>query len=147
MSAVNDVFLKAAMILTAIVVMSGAGMAADDDIKTVYHFHNGQGQASMGMRNIQNHLKSEPGAKIVVVANFKGVEAFVFGAQDNTAKAFADWVEELSRQGVDFRVCQHSMNALKITSDKLIANVRIVPSGVAEIARLQSREKFGYIRP
>lgn len=127
--------------------MVNACFAEDDATRTVYHLHDGQAQSTMGMYNIQNHLKAEPSAQIIVVANFKGVEAFVFGAQDNFGKPFADWVDELSKLGVSFQVCQHSMNSLKIPADQLISNVQVVASGVAEIARLQSKQKFGYIRP
>ena len=134
------------MILIAGLVASTA-TAAENSTRTVYHFHDGQAQSTMGMYNIQNHLKADPSATIVVVANFKGVEAFVFGAQDSFGKPFADWVDELTKLGVNFRVCQNSMNSLKIPMDQLIANVQVVASGVAEIAGLQSRERFGYIRP
>ena len=50
-------------------------------------------------------------------------------------------------KGVEFRICQNSMSALGINQKDLIDKVRIVPSGVAEIARLQAKEGFVYIRP
>ena len=51
------------------------------------------------------------------------------------------------RKGVEFRICQNSMNAYKLTKADLVDKVQVVPSGVAEIARLQTREGYAYIRP
>jgi intracellular sulfur oxidation DsrE/DsrF family protein len=82
-----------------------------------------------------------------VVALSTGVRAFTFGAQDAGGRPYADWVEQLSAKGVQFRICQNSMNALRLTQKDLIDKVEIVPSGVAEIARLQAKEGFVYIRP
>jgi intracellular sulfur oxidation DsrE/DsrF family protein len=119
---------------------------AEEPTKTVYHLSDDQA-GTLAMHNIANHLAADPKARIVVVALARGVRAFVFGAQDATGKAYAEWVEQLGAKGVEFRVCKNSMDALKIVREDLIEKVQVVPSGVAEIARLQSREGFGYIRP
>ena len=94
-----------------------------------------------------NHLSADPGVKIVVVALSTGVRAFTFGAQDAGGRPYAEWVDQLAAKGVEFRICQNSMNALNLTKKDLIEKVQVVPSGVAEIARLQAREGFVYIRP
>jgi len=39
------------------------------------------------------------------------------------------------------------MKALQLTQKDLVDKVQVVPSGVAEIARLQAKEGFVYIRP
>jgi intracellular sulfur oxidation DsrE/DsrF family protein len=119
---------------------------ADDAIKTVYHLPD-ERLATLAMNNISNHLTADPGVKIVVVALSTGVRAFTFGAQDAGGRPYADWVDQLSARGVEFRICQNSMNALKLTKKDLIDKVDVVPSGVAEIARLQAREGFVYIHP
>jgi intracellular sulfur oxidation DsrE/DsrF family protein len=99
------------------------------------------------MNNVNNHLASDPGVRIVVVALSTGVRAFTFGAQDAGGRPYAEWVDQLTAKGVEFRICQNSMNALKVTKKDLIDKVQVVPSGVAEIARLQAREGYVYIRP
>lgn len=35
----------------------------------------------------------------------------------------------------------------KISVDKLLMEAKVVPSGVAEVAKLQANEKFVYLRP
>ena len=140
-------------LLTLLVtVLAGASLAAavavraDDAIKTVYHLPDDR-LATLAMNNISNHLTADPGVKIVVVALSTGVRAFTFGAQDAGGRPYAEWVDQLAAKGVEFRICQNSMNALKLTKKDLIEKVQVVPSGVAEIARLQAREGFVYIRP
>lgn len=134
-------------VLFATVLMTCAIAArADDPIKTVYHLPD-ERLATLAMNNVNNHLAADPGVKIVVVALSTGVRAFTFGAQDAGGRPYADWVDQLTAKGVEFRICQNSMNALKLTRKDLIDRVEVVPSGVAEIARLQAREGFAYIHP
>ncbi|MFN0040486.1 MAG: DsrE family protein [Burkholderiales bacterium] len=117
-----------------------------EGIKVVYHLNDEQ-SATLAMHNMMNHLAADAGAKIVMVALARGVKVFTFGAQDAGGKPFEDWVDALSVKGVEFRLCQNSMNAMNLTAKDLIDKVTVVPSGVAEIARLQAREGFVYIKP
>ena len=136
-----------AMLLLAALPWTATGArAADDAVKVVYHLPDDQA-AMLAMMNVANHLATDPNAKIVVVALSRGVKAFVFGAQDATGKPYADWVDQLTARGVEFRMCQNTMTALKIAKTDLVDKVQVVPSGVAEIARLQAREGYAYIRP
>jgi uncharacterized protein len=141
----NLLMLLAALFIGALMTGSLA-VRADDAIKTVYHLPDDR-LATLAMNNINNHLAADPGVKIVVVALSTGVRAFTFGAQDAGGRPYAEWVDQLTAKGVEFRICQNSMNALKLTRKDLIDNVQVVPSGVAEIARLQAREGFVYIHP
>jgi hypothetical protein len=50
-------------------------------------------------------------------------------------------------QGVEFRVCEFTLQSRSIDKAKLLPEAKVVPSGVAEIARLQARERYAYIRP
>jgi hypothetical protein len=133
------------MLFAAALSIPGA-VRADDAIKTVYHLPD-ERLATLAMNNISNHLAADPEVKIVVVALSTGVRAFAFGAQDAGGRPYAEWVDQLSAGGVEFRVCQNSMNALRVTRQDLIDKVDVVPSGVAEIARLQAREGYVYIHP
>jgi len=48
---------------------------------------------------------------------------------------------------VEFRVCNNTLVSRKIDAAKVAMEAKIVPSGVAEVARLQAREGFVYLRP
>jgi len=132
--------------LLAGALLSATAVRADDVIKTVYHLPDDR-LTTLAMNNINNHLSADPRAKIVAVALSTGVRAFTFGAQDASGRPYADWVDQLPAKGVEFRICQNSMKALQLTQKDLVDKVQVVPSGVAEIARLQAKEGFVYIRP
>lgn len=138
--------LTRAMLFVAFLLASVAAGYAADPVKVVYHLPDDRA-ASLAMNNIDNHLAAAPDTKIVLVALSTGVRAFVFGAQDAAGRPYAEWVDRLTAKGVEFRICRNSMNALKLTDADLIDKLAIVPSGVAEIARLQAREGYAYIRP
>ena len=142
----NLLTLLATLLAGALFLTGPPVVRADEVIKVVYHLPDDR-LATLAMNNISNHLTADPGVKIVVVALSTGVRAFTFGAQDAGGRPYAEWVDQLAAKGVEFRICHNSMNALKLTKNDLIDKVRIVPSGVAEIARLQAREGYVYIRP
>mgnify|MGYP001234992689 FL=1 len=142
----NNLLTLPAALLAGALLMGALAARADEAIKTVYHLPDDR-LATLAMNNISNHLAADPGVKIVVVALSTGVRAFTFGAQDAGGRPYAEWVDQLAARGVEFRICQNSMNALRLTQKDLIDKVQVVPSGVAEIARLQAREGYVYIRP
>lgn len=120
---------------------------AQDAIKVVYHFDAGLEQATKGLRNIKNHLDVEPKVKIVAVAHAQGVNFLLDGAQNQAGNPYNILVEELAARGVEFRVCEITLKSNKIDPKKLLPETKLVPSGVAEVARLQARENFAYIKP
>jgi intracellular sulfur oxidation DsrE/DsrF family protein len=48
---------------------------------------------------------------------------------------------------VQFRVCEITLRERRLRRDQFLPLVKFVPSGVAEIARLQSREGYAYLKP
>ncbi|MEX1168386.1 MAG: DsrE family protein [Hydrogenophaga sp.] len=122
--------------------------AADGDaIKTVYHMSEGIPQASRGLNNIRNHLSADPKAKIVVVAHGLGIDFLLQGASNQMEQPFAGAIADLANKGVEFRVCNNTLVSRKIDADKIVLEAKIVPSGVSEVARLQAREGFVYLKP
>jgi len=121
--------------------------AKDDQIKTVYHLTNGLEEASRGLGNIRNHLAADPKGKITVVTNGNGIEFLLEGAKDKNGNPYEVIVQDLKSRGVDFRVCNNTLVTRKIDPSKVIQEASIVPSGVAEAARLQAREGYVYLRP
>ncbi|HVE49548.1 MAG TPA: DsrE family protein [Casimicrobiaceae bacterium] len=116
-------------------------------VKVVYHLSEGNAQSQNAIRNIRNHLTADPAAKIVVVTHAAGVQFLLDGAQDGGGAPFEAAVQELKAKGVDFRVCQFTLERNKIDPKKVIPEATLVPSGVAEVSRLQFKEGFAYLRP
>ncbi|HEX4986618.1 MAG TPA: DsrE family protein [Burkholderiales bacterium] len=138
--------VRAGLVLAAAGMIAGAAARAEEPTKTVYHLPD-ERQATLAMNNVANQLAADPQAKIVVVALSTGVRAFLFGAQDAGGRPFSEWVETLGAKGVEFRMCLNSMNALQLGKQDFVDGLQFVPSGVAEIVRLQVREGYAYIRP
>jgi intracellular sulfur oxidation DsrE/DsrF family protein len=116
-------------------------------IKVVYHLVEGIPQASRAIGNIRNHLAADPNVKIVVVAHGAGIDFLLDGATNATGQSFAGSVSDLVAKGVDFRVCNNTLTVRKLSPDKVLMEAKIVPAGVAEVARLQAQEGFVYLRP
>lgn len=137
------ILLAAGLALPALAV---AADAAGPD-KVVYHFSAGLDQASAGLEYIRNHLEVDPKARIVVVAHAAGVDFLMKGAKTARGNEFRQAVEDLEFQGVQFRVCDITLRARNLRREQFLPEARFVPSGVAEIVRLQQREGYAYLRP
>ena len=125
----------------------GAACAADGPIKVVYHLAEGLPQATRAMGNIRNHLDADPTAQIVVVTHGSGIEFLLEGAKDAQGQFFAGPIGELANRGVQFRVRNNTLVTRGIAKDEIVLEATVVPSGVAEVARLQAKEGYVYLRP
>lgn len=128
---------------------SGIGFAAEQGkpVKVVYHINEGLDQASNGLRNIRNHLSADPTAKIVVVTHAGGINFLLEGAKDKNGNPYDAAVDDLSMKGVEFRVCNFTLQSRNIDKGKVHPETKIVPSGVAEVSRLQAQEGYAYLKP
>lgn len=117
------------------------------EIKVVYHLSEGIPQASRAIGNIRNHLNADPTVKIVVVTHGLGIDFLLDGATHQMDQPFAGSVSDLASKGVEFRVCNNTLVTRKIPADKLLLETKVVPSGVAEVAKLQAEQGFVYLRP
>jgi len=115
--------------------------------KVIYHLNQGNEQASDALRNINNHLSAVPDVKIVVVTHSKGVDFLMEGAEDKNKNPYSIPVAALAKKGVEFRVCEITLKSRNLKKEQFISEVKYVPSGVAEVAKLQSREGFSYVKP
>jgi hypothetical protein len=124
---------------------TGTGPVGPD--KVVYHVNDTQAQAVAALRNIGNHLEVNPKAKIVVVTHAQGVDFLFNEAKDKNGNPYNIKVEELKGKGVQFDVCEITLRNRKLERKQFIPEASYVPSGVAEITRLQQREGYAYLRP
>ena len=129
---------------------AAAGVDPKADVaedKVVYHVNDSDEQAMNALRNIGNHLEVNPKAKIVVVTHARGVDFLMTGAKDKNGNPYISRVAELKLQGVQFDVCSITLRNRNLDKSKFVAEATYVPSGVAEITRLQQREGYAYLRP
>jgi len=116
-------------------------------VKVVYHLSEGIPQASRAIGNIRNHLNADPSVKIVVVTHGLGIDFLLDGATNQMDQPFAGSIGELAGRGVEFRVCNNTLTTRKLSKDRVVMEASVVPSGVAEVARLQAKDGFVYLRP
>lgn len=141
-------FRHAAAAILASAALAGPATAAEaTGIKVVYHVNEGLEQATNALRNIGNHLRADPSAKITVVTHAAGINFLLDGAKDKNGNPYDALVQDYVSRGVDFRVCNFTLLSRKIERNKVIPEASIVPSGVAEVARLQAKEQYVYLRP
>jgi intracellular sulfur oxidation DsrE/DsrF family protein len=148
---IQRTLLAALALFSAVACATGGnvsgGKSAGEPVKVVYHINEGLDQASNGLRNIRNHLTADPKAKIVVVTHAGGINFLLEGAKDKNGSPYAAAVDDLSLKGVDFRVCNFTLQSRNIDKSKVHSEAKIVPSGVAEVSRLQAQEGFVYLKP
>lgn len=111
----------------------------------VYHIPNND-TAGAALRSLSNHLNAAPDAKIVVVAHNSGVDFLLRGSRDEIGQPFEVAVREFSRRGVEFRVCYNTLERRGIAAAQVVPGATLVPSGIAEISRLQGKEGYAYMR-
>lgn len=121
--------------------------ATGGPIKVVYHNNEPMDHAPQMLRNIRNHLNADPKAKIVVVSHAAGVDFLLRDAKDKNGNPFDVTVQDLVSKGVEFRVCAYTLKSRNIDPKQVIEEATLVPSGVAEVARLQAQEGYVYLKP
>ena len=112
----------------------------------VYHFDNAAVQGLKGLRNIRNHLDTDPSAQITVVTHAEGVDMLMEGAKSANGTEYAPLVSALKSRGARFEVCEITLKNRGLTKDQFIQEADFTPSGVVRIVKLQ-KQGFAYIKP
>jgi intracellular sulfur oxidation DsrE/DsrF family protein len=135
--------LKSFLASIALVLCAGAAFAQD---KVVYHFDNAVAQGLKGLRNVRNHIDTDPTAKITVVTHAEGVDMLMEGAKAANGTEYAPLVSALKSRGVTFEICEITLKNRGLKKDQFIQEADFTPSGVVRIAKLQS-QGYAYIKP
>lgn len=153
---------KLVIVLLGAVVMAAAmagPVVAAEKQKVVYHVnYYGAKQQAGALRNIQNHINAV-GAEnldLKVVMHGNGVSLLMYPdalgsnkmKEGNANDEMQAKITNLKNQGVKFNVCANTLKGRKVAEDDLydFSKADIVPSGVAELAILQS-QGYAYIKP
>lgn len=114
--------------------------------KIVYHIDSNKDNMAV-LRNVINHLEASPKAQVVVVAHNNGVDFLLQGAKAPTGEIYQATVSKLAARGVDFRVCENTLQRRRLAFSRVIPQAHLVPSGIAEISRLETKEGYAYLKP
>lgn len=130
-------------LLAGLLVCGAANSWAQDLV--VYHINDTAAQALGTLRNIRNHLDTDPTAKITVVTHAQGVDFLMEGAKDASNAAFAGPVAALVGRGVKFEVCEITLKNRNLKKEQFLQEADFTPSGVVRLTKLQ-KLGFAYIR-
>ena len=136
-------FIKSALAALVLAVAAGSSFAQD---KVVYHFDNTAAQGLKGLRNVRNHVDTDPSARITVVTHAEGVDMLMEGAKAANGTEFAPLVSALKSRGVVFEVCEITLRNRSLKKEQFIQEADFTPSGVVRIAKLQGQGS-AYIKP
>jgi len=129
--------------------------------KVVYHINYDDPKLQAGaLRNIQNHINAvgKDNIEIRVVLHGNGLalllepdslEKLTKFKHANATEKMTAMIDGLKDQGVSFKVCANTIRGRNVDVETDLYNVSqddIVPSGVAELAKLQ-QDGFVYIKP
>ena len=128
------------------VVLSLASLAASAQDKVVYHVSDAATQALAALRNVRNHLDTDPTAKITVVTHAAGVDFLMEGAKDRTDVSYDALVSALKNRGVAFEVCEITLKNRGLKREQFIQEADFTPSGVVRMTKLQL-QGHAYIKP
>jgi intracellular sulfur oxidation DsrE/DsrF family protein len=152
-----------AVLLVSAYWMSGIAIAGEyyGKQKVVYHINYDNPKKQAGaLRNIQNHINAVGAENLDLKVVLHGNGLALLLDPDSLAElnkfkhANADEnmtakITNLKGQGVDFQVCSNTVRGRKVNIEEDLYDVSdedIVPSGVAEVAKLQ-QEGYTYIKP
>jgi intracellular sulfur oxidation DsrE/DsrF family protein len=114
--------------------------------KVVYHISDAATQALGGLRNVKNHLDTDPSAKITVVSHATGVDFMMQDAKDRNGNPYEIAIQDLVRRGVVFEVCEITLVNRNLKREQFIPEAKFTPSGVVRLAKLQT-QGWAYIKP
>ena len=160
MKSLTRVLLGALVGLTSLLGIQTNAMADYGKQQVVYHVNHDNAKRQGGvLRNIQNHINAvgAENMNIQVVMHGNGLSLLVLpeeAANVKNLKGNADEkmqmrISSLKAQGVEFKICANTLKGRKVTLDEHLFDASqsdVVPSGVAEIAKLQGKG-YSYLRP
>jgi uncharacterized protein len=133
------------LVATLLLVLYTAPAALAQD-KVVYHVDNAATQGLKGLRNVRNHIDTDPAAKITVVTHAEGVDMLMEGAKAANGSDYAPLVSALKGRGVSFEICEITLKNRGLKKEQFIQEADFTPSGVVRIAKLQG-QGHAYIKP
>lgn len=132
--------------LVAVMLLSVVAATSWAQAKVAYHINDAQNNALGALRNIRNHLDTDPAVKVTVVTEGFGVDFLMEGAKDRNGGQFAGAISALISRGVKFEVCEITLRLRDLKKDQFILEAEYTPSGVVRLTALQM-QGHAYIKP
>jgi len=111
----------------------------------VFHVDSDQ-KMNRVVRQIARHQAGNPTLPARVILIAEGVLPAMEGAVDANGGDYSAQMEQLLMSGVRIFACENTLTSFNLSKDDLALGIETVPSGVAELGRLQVSEGWGYIK-
>jgi len=111
----------------------------------VFHIDSDE-HTNRSLRQISRHREAHPEIPLRVILIASGVRPALVDAKDPNGGLYSAQIEQLLAQGVRIFACENTLLSFNLTVDDLTFGIETVPSGVAELGRLQSEDGFAYIK-
>ena len=83
-----------------------------------------------------------------MVAHADGVDFLLEGASDEKNHIeYASLISDLKARGVNFEVCEITMERRKLEKSQFVMEATFTRSGVVRITELQNQKHYAYIKP
>lgn len=132
-------------VVASLILLLAAGFTYAQDT-VAYHIDNAATQGLKGLRNVRNHVETDPTAKIIVVTHAEGVDMLMEGSKAANGTEYAPLVSALKSRGVSFEICEITLKNRGLKKDQFIQEAEFTPSGVVRLAKLQ-KQGYAYIKP
>ena len=131
--------------VASLILLLAAGVTYAQDT-VAYHIDNAATQGLKGLRNVRNHVDTDPTAKIIVVTHAEGVDMLMEGSKAANGTEYAPLVSALKSRGVSFEICEITLKNRGLKKDQFIQEAEFTHSGVVRLAKLQ-KQGYAYIKP
>ena len=122
-----------------------ASFASAQDL-AAYHIDNAATQGLKGLRNVRNHIDTDPTAKLTVVTHAEGIDMLMEGAKAANGTEYAPLISALKARGVNFEICEITLKNRGLKKEQFIQEADFTPSGVVRLTKLQ-KQGYAYIKP
>lgn len=138
------------VIALVFLLLTVTGAIADrvDPVRVVYHLNSGDAERQLiALGEVQNHIDAVGATNLDIrfVMHGRGLD-LLSGAHHNAGMRAG--IDVLKLQGVQFQVCGNTIKSRQLDLAQLygINEMKVVPSGVAQISILQG-QGYTYIKP
>ena len=98
------------------------------------------------LRQVGRHHAANHAMPTRVIHIAEGVKAALDNATDSSGGAYSAQMEQLIAAGVRIFACETTLTSYGLNADDLALGIETIPSGVAELARLQVSHQWAYIK-
>ena len=98
------------------------------------------------IRQVERLVDAHPETPVRLILIASAVEPALEGAMDKNGGLYSAQLEQLLAKGVGIFACETTLTSLSKRPEELTFGVDTVPSGIAELARLQLESDYAYLK-